>query len=221
MSSQQPGQSALGQFLHVLPSPGARRCVIDYISMTRQFHSRLDDAKVLCANYVSNVVVPVPDLTPEEFAKYNSVIVQLNSYYNEARDLVRLQVSAQEAKNKPLRTKQITETQQELLYLELTLLSRRRRTLNLLRPCRLSRDQLNTMVDVYSKIHFDYYHQQTLLMKLTKRMLSSVYGIVVVGLLIESIKLLVTSETGWASIYLNLRTDEFMKDDVEILDLVI
>ncbi|CAN3373757.1 hypothetical protein DIURU_005787 [Diutina rugosa] len=221
MSSQQPGQSALGQFLHSLPSPGARRCVIDYIGMTRQFHSRLDEAKVSCANYVSNVIVPVPDLTPEEFAKYNSVIVQFNSYYNEARDVVRLQVLAQEAKNEPLRTMQITETQQELLYLELTLLSRRRRTLNLLRPCRSSRDQLNTMVDVYSKIYFNYYHQQTLLMKSTKCTLSSVYGIIVVGLSIESIKLLVTSETGWESIYLNLSTDEFMKDDVELQGLVI
>lgn len=221
MSSQQPGQSVLGQFLRLLPSPGARRCVINYICKTRQFHSRLNNAKVDCANYVSNLIVSVQDLTPEELAKYNSAIVQINSYYDEARYLVRLQVLAQEAENRCLQTKQITETQQELLYLELTLLSRRRRTLNLLRPCRLSRDKLNTLVDAYSKLFFENYHQQTLVMKLTKRMLASVYGIIVVGLLIESIKLLVTSETGWESIYLNLLTDNFMRDDVELQGLEI
>lgn len=201
MSAQQPGLSAIGRFLSLLPSPQDRRCVTNYIAMSRES----EKAKLSCAVEADHKLLNASNLTSGELHSYKTIMAlseQLTLTNKEA---------AQTVSHRHLQHEQVIETQETLLSFDLILLVERRTTLNAVKPSLEGHQELDSIVEEYSGLFRLLYDQHTQLMKLTMLALSLNPNITVAGLLGSSIKLLVNIESRQKLLLLNFSTGKFTR----------
>lgn len=208
MSSQQPDQSAVGQFLSKVPSPEARRCVIDYITKSKQLFTKFERLKSGGARAYGDVIATIPSPTPERLASFHRVIAGINTQYEQVKDTFKNELARQDANNRPLRSAQLIKFQQKAMAIEMVALYNRLRASFVLTRSPQIRQLLVDVVYKFARVFSAIYLKQLQIMSNFRIMLIE-NGIIVVGLLSESIKLLVTTDSRWESIYLNFMTDEF------------
>lgn len=201
MSVQQPGQSAIGRFLSLLPSSQDRRCVTNYIAMPRES----EKAKRSCAVEAGDKLLNASNLTSKQLESYERIM----AFYEELTFMNK--VTPQTASHRHLQPEQVIETQETLLSFDLKLLDKRRTFLKVVKHSLQGHQELDSIVEEYSGLFRLLYDQHMQLMKLTMLALSLNPNTTVVGLLGSIIKLLVKIESRHEILSLNFSIGEFTR----------